>query len=103
LVYIKPKPGSSFIFSSSEPFNEEREIEYEKFINWLNHFGLPMYRIHCSGHIMPNDLKKVVNEIKPKKFFPIHTEYPELLKKFLIDLTKVILVEKEVIYELKEN
>jgi ribonuclease J len=103
LIYIKPKPGSSFILSSSEPFNEEREIEYEKFINWLNHFGLPMYRIHCSGHIMPNDLKEVVNEIKPKKIFPIHTEYPELLKKFLMDLTKVILVERGIIYELKEN
>lgn len=101
LIYIKPKPGSSFIFSSSEPFNEEREIEYEKFINWLSHFGLPMYHIHCSGHIMPNELKKVVEKIKPKKFFPIHTEYPELLKKFLIDLTKVILVEKGIVYELK--
>ncbi|MEM3522381.1 MAG: MBL fold metallo-hydrolase, partial [Candidatus Bathyarchaeia archaeon] len=62
LIYIKPKPGSNFILSSSEPFNEEREIEYEKFINWLNHFGLPMYHIHCSGHIMPNDLKNFINE-----------------------------------------
>jgi hypothetical protein len=40
LIDLRPESGSSYILSSSEPFNEEMEIEYDKFINWLDHFGL---------------------------------------------------------------
>ena len=57
LVDIRPEPGSCFILSISEPFNEEQEFEFERVVNWLDHFGLPMYHVHCSGHIMPDQLK----------------------------------------------
>jgi len=89
LIEIGPEPGSCFILSLSEPFNEEMELEYDRFINWLEHFGLPMYHIHCSGHIMPNDIKSIVSEIHPKKFFPIHTDRPQLFAQFVSQLTHV--------------
>lgn len=89
LVEIRPKPGSNFILSMSEPFNEEREIEFDKFKNWLDHFGLPMYRIHCSGHIMPNQLRRIISRIRPKRVFPIHTEYPVHFAKFMHDTARV--------------
>ncbi|MFH0847981.1 MAG: MBL fold metallo-hydrolase RNA specificity domain-containing protein [archaeon] len=73
----------------SEPFNEEREIEFDKFKNWLDHFGLPMYHIHCSGHVMPNQLRRIILQIKPKKLFPIHTEHPDLFAKFMQDSAKI--------------
>jgi len=95
LLDLRPAAGSSFILSSSEPFNEEMEIEYDKFVNWLDHFGLPMYHIHCSGHIMPSEIKQVIKEVLPKTLFPIHTEHPELFGKFVSDLTKVTLPQKE--------
>jgi hypothetical protein len=38
LLDMRPESGSSFILSSSEPFNEEMELEYDKFVNWLDHF-----------------------------------------------------------------
>jgi ribonuclease J len=94
LLNMRPDAGSSFILSSSEPFNEEMEIEYDKFVNWLDHFGLPMYHIHCSGHIMPTEIKQVISEISPKTLFPIHTEHPELFGKFVANVTRVTLPQR---------
>lgn len=103
LIDIEPESGSNFILSASEPFNEEMEIEYERFINWLDHFGLPMYHVHCSGHMMPNELKHVVSEIRPKKTFPIHTQHPELYAKFVSHVTRVQVPEKGGTYDLSKT
>jgi len=95
LLDIQPESGSSFVLSSSEPFNEEMEIEYDKFVNWLDHFGLPMYHIHCSGHIMPTEIKRAISKISPKTLFPIHTEHPELFGRYVSDVTKVTLPQRK--------
>jgi ribonuclease J len=100
MLNIRPEPGSSFIFSTSEPFNEEMEIQHDKYTNWLDHFGLPMYHIHCSGHIMPTEARKVVEMIAPKKFYPVHTENPGLFARYVSDITKVELPQKGVAYEI---
>lgn len=89
LVDIKPKAGSVFVLSTSEPFNEEQEFEFERLQNWLDHFGLPMYHIHCSGHIMPSELKANIQRIKPRKLFPIHTDHPGLYAKYVADAAKI--------------
>ena len=86
---IKPGPGGAFINSSSEPFNEEMEIDHNRFINWLDHFGLPMYQIHSSGHMMPTELRETIGSVNPKRLVPIHTEQPELYRLFVKDLTQV--------------
>jgi ribonuclease J len=100
MLNIRPEPGSSFIFSTSEPFNEEMEIQRDKYLNWLDHFGLPMYHIHCSGHIMPTEVRKVVEKIKPRKFFPVHTENPDLFARYVSDVTKPLVAQKSVPYEI---
>lgn len=95
LVEIKPKPGSCYISSSSEPFNEEMEIDYEKLVNWLGHYGLPQYHVHVSGHIMPLQLKSILEEIDAKTIFPVHTENAELFAKFMQNSkSRVITPEK---------
>jgi len=94
LVEIKPRPGSTYIHSSSEPFNEEAEIDYDRLKNWLASYGLPLYQIHTSGHIMPHELAQVLKQIKPKNLIPIHTEYPQLFKKHYKETTKVTLPTK---------
>ena len=86
---IKPDAGGAFINSSSEPFNEEMEIDHERFVNWLNHFGLPMYQIHSSGHMMPTELRETIAKIGPKTLVPIHTEQPHLYELFIKDLCNV--------------
>ncbi len=71
------------IFSNSEPFNEEGRISQDKIFNWLSALSIPSYRIHCSGHIHPLDLKKVVEKIDPKRLYVIHSEDPDALLYFL--------------------
>jgi ribonuclease J len=100
LVDIRPKAGSVFVLSTSEPFNEEQEFEFERLQNWLDHFGLPMYHIHCSGHIMPSELKANIQRINPRKLFPIHTEHPALYAKYVADSAKVETPAKGRRYEL---
>ena len=100
LVDIRPDAGSMFVLSTSEPFNEEQEFEFERLKNWLDHFGLPMYHVHCSGHIMPSELKTSIEQIHPRRLFPIHTEYPGLYGKYLSDSAKVETPLKAQFYEL---
>jgi ribonuclease J len=90
LLEIKPGAGSNFILSMSEPFNEEQEIEFDRLRNWLDHFGLPMYQSHCSGHIMPAQLREAIAQVKPKQLAAIHTEHPGLFARYVQDLTEVI-------------
>ncbi len=96
LIYIRPIAGSCYILSASEPFNEEMEMDYERLTNWLEHHGLPQYHIHVSGHIMPLQLKRVIDEVRAKKVFPVHTDRQELLSKFVkSDKSEVVMVERE--------
>ena len=95
LVEIQPKAGSCYVLSASEPFNEEMEIDYEKLVNWLGHYGLPQYHVHVSGHIMPLQLKTMLKEIDAARIFPVHTENAGLFTMFMRDLkSKVTLTEK---------
>ena len=89
LVDIKPTPGSCYILSSSEPVGEEAEIDYWRMLNWLEHYGLPQYRIHVSGHIMPLQTLQILEEVKPRKVFPVHCERPALFKRFVEGSFKV--------------
>ena len=95
LVSLQPTAGSCYILSSSEPFNEEMEIDHERLTNWLSHYGVPQYHVHVSGHMMPLQLKAALKEINAKRMFPIHTEHAELFAKFMRDLkSQVTHVEK---------
>ncbi|MFX0167981.1 MAG: MBL fold metallo-hydrolase [Candidatus Hodarchaeota archaeon] len=80
---IKPPESGIYLLSASEPFNEESEISFDKLLNWLALQGLAMFTVHCSGHAHPIHLFKTVEEMAPKQLIPIHTEHPELFKKFI--------------------
>ncbi len=98
---IQPVPGSCYVLSASEPFNEEMEIDYERLVNWLGHYGLPQYHVHVSGHMMPLQLKAALKKINAKRIFPVHTENAELFKKFMGNAGgQVTLVEKGEEYQL---
>ena len=83
LAEIQPIPGSLFIESTSEPHDEEQEIEWEKVENWINLLRLDSRWTHASGHANREDLLKIIKEIKPKKVIPIHTENPREFKRLL--------------------
>jgi len=92
LIDIEPMFGSCYILSASEPFNEEMEVDFNRLTNWLEHYGLPQYHAHVSGHIMPLQLRQVLQTMNPKKVFPIHGTHPELFSKFMRKLNGEILV-----------
>nr|MQY62257.1 hypothetical protein [archaeon] len=79
---------TKYISASTEPFNEEMEIDETKFINWLDFFnvkydwewknedeGLKIFiRHHVSGHASKPELKELIERINPTKIIPVHFE-----------------------------
>jgi ribonuclease J len=94
LIDIKPTPGGEFIHSMSEPFSEGGmdQIEHDILKNWLSHFKLKLRQAHASGHMSADEIKKMVNHIKPEVLIPIHTENA---KKFSSIIKTKVLVPRE--------
>ena len=93
LPSIHPKPSSLYLFSSSEPHDEEQEIDFRRLHSWLEHFGLQPFGLpvekhgrwqipdeqrglHASGHACGTDLLDIVRKISPEIILPVHTEHP---------------------------
>jgi ribonuclease J len=101
LVSLAPAAGSCYVLSASEPFNEEMEIDDERLVNWLSHYGLPQYHVHVSGHMMPLQLKAALRKVNAKRIFPVHTENAELFARFMSDQkSQITLVNKGIEYQL---
>jgi len=97
LIDIKPSVNSLYVRSSSEPYNEEMEIDEQRVNNWLRHFGFERFHSHCSGHSKGSDLLELVREINAGTLFPVHTEHPEIFRKVSDNR---ILVDEGVKYEI---
>ncbi|MGE5485789.1 MAG: MBL fold metallo-hydrolase RNA specificity domain-containing protein [Ignavibacteriales bacterium] len=89
LLDIQPD-GGTYIYSSSEAFNEEMHMDLDKLRNWINHFGVRLVGdpgdrdgvgrergFHASGHINGPGLIELVEEIQPEYLIPVHTEQPD--------------------------
>lgn len=64
-----------------EPFTEDMVLEEKQVNAWLKHFGLyPMQKAHASGHAFEDESKWIVEEVSPKRVYPVHTEHPEMFK-----------------------
>lgn len=94
LPSIQPSAGSLYVFSSSEPHNEEQEMDFRRLHAWLRRFqmrgfGLPLERnggweipeaekgLHASGHACGPDLLRIAREIRPRTLIPVHSERPD--------------------------
>jgi ribonuclease J len=99
LIDVKPARGGHFIHSMSEPFSEE-DVGVDVMSRWIQHFGLKFHQIHASGHCPTKDLARVVNDIKPRKLVPIHTQYPQLFKE-IFRSTEVRIIPKGEAYSLQ--
>ena len=91
LIDIAPR-GGTYIYSSSEAYDEEQQLDMRRLNNWLKHFdikgvGLPREELnwqvpddekgfHASGHASGPDLVEIIRKIEPQIFIPIHTEHP---------------------------
>lgn len=94
LIDIKPT-GGLYVYSSSEPFSEEQNIDFKRLNNWLSFYKFDVKGVsfelqednnvtvkiepgyHCSGHATGEELKQMIEEISPKIIVPIHTTNPQ--------------------------
>lgn len=101
LLDIKQK-GGSYIYSTSEAYTEEQELDVKRLWKWLQFFNLKAvgFRLkkesgemkldfkkgyHCSGHAAPKELLEMIKEIDPEVVVPVHTENPEFFVENLKD------------------
>ena len=83
LAELAPDDGGVYIYSSSELYEEEQELDFERLGNWLQRFDFDLIgdprdkeseeRYHASGHITGPDLEKLVRIVNPKIIIPVHT------------------------------
>ncbi len=83
LIFVKPSEGSVFVYSSSEPHNEEQEIDKQRVENWLRVLGMSSIQVHASGHAGRTELIDILRKTTPKKILPIHSEKPSLFNKLV--------------------
>ena len=113
LPSLMPQEGSVYIYSSSEPHDEEGELDMRRLNRWLLRFGMrpvgvPQWKdhtpacplgvkeecghwvvpdaergLHASGHATGPELLDMVRNIHPQTFIPVHSQRPELYAELL--------------------
>jgi ribonuclease J len=82
LIDIEPEAGT-YIYSSSEAYDEEQAFDHQRLVNWLELFhmkrvgGLPGSEkgpFHASGHIDGKGMEWLIETIQPGKLLPVHTQ-----------------------------
>ena len=96
-------PSATYICASTEPFNDEMHVDEDKFMKWLDHFHIAyeseikdkkrvFVRRHVSGHASQKEIVELINQLKPKKIIPIHTQnaakFKELFEEYEVHLPK---------------
>jgi ribonuclease J len=96
LVEIDPPPGGIWVHSTSEAFDEEGVVNWERLKLWLAHFGVrlvgdwqraragdPAHQgLHASGHVNARELEELIRLIRPRLVVPVHTQQPEWFRRF---------------------
>lgn len=78
---ISIKPGDTIVFSSSVIPGNERTVQMLKddFIRQkANVFHYKMMDIHAGGHAQRDEIKQMIDIMKPKFFMPVHGQYSML-------------------------
>ena len=86
LIDIRPSENSSYIRSSTEPFDDEMRLDHNRIKRWLIHFGLLNSEknwdvMHVSGHGSGDQIGHIVEQTKAKSIIPIHTTHKEHFEK----------------------
>jgi ribonuclease J len=98
LIPLNDDHKTLYICASTEPFNEEMEIDETKFVNWLDFFKVTydseikdkrkiFARRHVSGHASKSELKELIEKIDPAKIIPIHTTESNIFEEMFPDKT----------------
>ena len=80
--FVRLKKADTVIFSSSVIPGNERTVQIlkdELYRNGVNVFHYKMMDIHAGGHAQEEELKEMIQIMKPKFFMPIHGQYSMLV------------------------
>jgi len=93
LIDINPS-GGTYIYSATEAFNEEMQLDAVKLKNWIDHFNFQLFGnpfasenadshdpLHVGGHARPDELLNIIETIHPRYLLPVHTECFEFFEK----------------------
>jgi ribonuclease J len=81
LVGMKVRPGGLLIYSHHHPYSAGQQADLARLLAWADLFqlrviGLTEEGFHASGHLCSRDLAELLEEIKPERLMPVHTEHP---------------------------
>ena len=90
LIDLQVGPDALYIYSASEPHDEEQAIDFERLTNWLDLLGVTRrLNSHASGHAAQPDLVRLVKELRPEILVPVHTVKTELWR-VLVPETQIV-------------
>lgn len=85
--YIHPIANDTYIFSSSIIPGNESEIQFVKdqlYRNGAKVFNYQMLDVHASGHGDKEDIRELLNIIRPKLLMPVHGQYSMMVNHGMI-------------------
>jgi mRNA degradation ribonuclease J1/J2 len=62
-------------------------MDWERIMNWINHFGISVNSTHVSGHASGSQLKEFVEQVDAKNVIPLHTENARAFEKWSKNVT----------------
>jgi len=110
--FLRLKKGDEIIFSSSVVPGNERTVQLLKdefYRQGAIVYHYKMMDIHAGGHAQKEELKEMINIMKPKFFLPIHGQYSmlsnhkEIAKECRIDEKNIIVTENGSIINLNKD
>jgi len=114
LLDFHPNQGT-YIYSSSEAFEEESEFDFFRLYTWLKHLNLEIFGFevieeggrlkpkfmegyHASGHASKSDLIRAIDINDPEIIIPIHTDNPDWFNK---QFNNAVLLKDDETYVIK--
>lgn len=86
LIDVRPKEGSVYIRSMTEPYDKDSIAQEERVKCWVTDFHLvsreeDWARIHASGHGYQEEIRMVIEGSHSHCLVPVHTENEEIHKR----------------------
>ncbi len=96
--------GGMYLYSSTEAFTEEMELDFKTLGNWLEKYRMrsvgfhldenkePKFEkgYHASGHASEEEIRNLIDRVDPDIIIPVHTVNPEWFAKEFEEKTRVL-------------
>ena len=95
--------GGMYLYSSTEAFTEDMELDFITLSNWLSRYGMrsvgfhiegdkPKFDegYHASGHASEEEIRNMIDTIDPETIIPVHTTNPDWFAQNFEEKTKIL-------------